>query len=166
MQKTPLHISKPTKPRETAMNIAKFIVFVGISTSLGACATTPPDPDLTRSFIPVQTHQTSDLNLSCPDLQGQIGDTEQTVAALDKQIKHDEEQGQMFAMAAAFSGFSGALANNPASAQLANANVTLGNAGEAMAGQQAMTKEQLRANIEARHDALMQIYFARQCKTS
>jgi len=88
------------------------------------------------------------------------------VAVLDKQIKQTQEQSQMFAMAAAFSGFSGALANNPLSAQLANANANLGNAGQAMSGQDAMTKAQLRANIEARHDALMQIYFARQCKNT
>jgi hypothetical protein len=148
------------------MKTLKLAFCAGIAATLGACATTPPDPDLARTFIPVQTHQTTDLGLTCPDLQEQIGDTERTVAVLDKQIKQTQEQSQMFAMAAAFSGFSGALANNPLSAQLANANANLGNAGQAMSGQDAMTKAQLRANIEARHDALMQIYFARQCKNT
>jgi hypothetical protein len=141
-------------------------VCAALTVSFAGCASVPPDPDMQRSFVPVQAHQTTDLSLTCPDLQGQISDTERSVAVLDKQIKHDQDQGQMFAIATAFSGFSGAFANNPLSAQLANANVNLGNAGEAISNGQAMNKAQLRANIEARHDALMQIYFARQCKAS
>jgi hypothetical protein len=139
-------------------------VCVGLVASIAGCASVPADPDLQRTFVPVQAHQTKDLNLTCPDLQEQIGDMESGVAVLDKQIKHDKEQSQTFALAAAFSSFSGAMANNPLSAQLASANANLGNAGASMSDQQAMTKEQLRANIEARHDALIQIYFARQCK--
>jgi hypothetical protein len=139
-------------------------VCVGLIASFAGCASVPADPDLQRTFVPVQAHQTKDLSLSCPDLQQQIGDNESAVATLDKQIKHDKDQSQVFAMAAVFSGISGSFANNPLSAQLANANATLGNAGASMSDQQAMTKAQLRANIEARHNALMQIYFARQCK--
>jgi hypothetical protein len=139
-------------------------ICVGLVASLAGCASAPVDPDLQKTYVPVQAHQTKDLSLTCPDLQEQIGDTENSVAALDKQIKHDKEQSQTFMLAAAFSSFSGAFANNPLSAQLANANANLGNAGASMSDQQAMTKAQLRANIEARHDALMQIYFARQCK--
>jgi len=141
-------------------------VCLGLVASFAGCASVPADPDLQRSFVPVQAHQTRDLSLTCPDLQDQIGEMENGVAVLDKQIKHDKEQSQIFSMAAAFSGFSGAMANNALSAQLASANATLGNAGASMSDQQAMTKEQLRANIEARHDALMQIYFARQCKVA
>lgn len=137
---------------------------VGLIASLAGCASVPADPDLQRTFVPVQTQQMTDLNLSCNDLQQQIGDTESAVAALDKQIKHDKDQSQVFAMAALFSGISGSYANNPVSAHLANTNVSLGNAGTSMSDQQAMTKEQLRANIQARHDALMQIYFGRQCR--
>jgi hypothetical protein len=139
-------------------------ICIGLVASIAGCASVPVDPDLQKSFIPVQAHQTTDLSLTCPDLQQQIGDTESAVATLDKQIKHDKDQSQVFAMAAVFSGISGSLANNPLSAQLANANATLGNAGASMSDQQAMTKEQLRANIETRHDALIQVYFAQQCK--
>lgn len=141
-------------------------VCIGLTASFAGCASAPADPDMQRTFVPVQAHQTTDLSLTCPDLQGQISDTESSVAVLDKQIKRDQEQSQMFAIATAFSGFSGAFANNPISAQLANANVNLGNAGEAISDRQAMTKAQLRANIEARHDALMQIYFARKCRAA
>jgi hypothetical protein len=141
-------------------------VCAGLVASFAGCASAPVDPDLQKTFIPVQAHQMTDLNLSCPDLQQQIGDTESDVATLDKQIKHDKDQSQAFTMAAVFSGFSGAFANNALSAQLANANANLGNAGASMSDQQAMTKAQLRANIETRHDALMQIYFARQCKAA
>jgi len=139
-------------------------VCVGLVGSIAGCATAPVDPDLQRTFVPVQAHQMTDLNLSCPDLQQQIGDTEGAVAVLDKQIKHDKDQSQAFAMAAVFSGISGSFANNPLSARLANANVNLGNAGASMSDQQAMTKEQLRDNIEARHNALIKVYYAQQCK--
>jgi hypothetical protein len=113
----------------------------------------------------VQAHQTQDLGLTCADLKSQIDDTEQSVAALDKQVKHDQEQSQNLSLLAAFSGVSGAFANNALGARLANANVILGDAGASISDQQAMGKAQLRVNIEERHDALMQIYFARRCKT-
>jgi hypothetical protein len=141
-------------------------VCTGLTVSFAGCASAPADPDLQKTFVPVQAHQTTDLGLACPDIQSQINETENSVSALDKQIKHDQEQSQTFSWAAALSGVSGAFANNPLSAQLASANVTLGNAGASMSGQDAMNKAQLRANIEQRHDALMQIYFARGCKTS
>jgi hypothetical protein len=141
-------------------------VCAGLAVSFAGCASAPSDPDMQRSFVPVQAHQTTDLTLTCPDLHEQIVDTESGVAVLDKQIKHDQEQTQSFSWAAALSGVSGAFANNPLSAQLSNANVTLGNAGASISGQDAMNKAQLRANIEQRHDALMQIYFARGCKQS
>jgi hypothetical protein len=139
-------------------------ICIGLVASVTGCASVPADPDLQRTFVPVQAHQTTDLNLSCPDLQLQIADTESAVAVLDKQIKHDKDQSQAFAMAAVFSGISGSFANNVLSARLANANVNLGNAGASMSDQQAMTKAQLRENIETRHDALIQIYYAQQCK--
>jgi hypothetical protein len=142
------------------------IGFIGLLVGCASGPTQAPDPDLQRTFVPVQAHQTTDLGLACPDIESQINETESSVSALDKQIKHDQEQGQTFSFAAALSGVTGAFANNPLSAQLANANVTLGNAGASMSGQDAMNKAQLRANIEQRHDALMQIYFARRCKPS
>jgi hypothetical protein len=67
-------------------------------------------------------------------------------------------------MFAALSGMSGAMANNAVSAQLANSNVIAGNAESALSSQTAMTKAQLRTNIEQRHDALMQIFYARHCQ--
>jgi hypothetical protein len=150
------------------MNRLNRMITIGVSIGLVAsfvgCASAPVDPDLQRTFVPVQAHQMTDLNLSCPDLALQISDTEGSVATLDKQIKHDKDQSQAFAMAAMFSGFSGALANNGMSARLANANVNLGNSGASMSDQQAMTKAQLRDNLEARHDALIQIFYAQQCK--
>lgn len=144
----------------------KLTVCVAIATTLCGCASMPADPDLARTFVPVQTHQTADLGLSCPDLQAQITDNEASVAVLDKQIKHDQDQGQLMAMMGAFAGMSGALANNATSAQLANANVTLSDAGVSMSGQQALTKGQLRANLEARHETLIGLFYAHSCTPS
>lgn len=142
-------------------------VCIGLVASVVGCASGPPaDPDLQKTVVPVQAHQTQDLSLSCSDLEAQINDTEQSVMTLDKQIKNDQSQSQNMSLFAAFSGVSGALANNPLSAHLANANVILGNAGSSISDQQAMTKAQVRENVEQRHDALMQIYFARRCKPS
>jgi hypothetical protein len=147
-------------------SMIKIGLCLGFAASLAACASTPADPDLQRTFIPVQAHQTADINLSCTDLKTQITDTETSVSILDKQIKHDQDQSQSLSMAAVFSSVSGAMANNPLSAQLANANATLGNAGAAMTDKQAMSKAQLRANIEQRHDTLMSVYYARHCNAS
>jgi type IV pilus biogenesis protein CpaD/CtpE len=147
-------------------NPLKLTVCVAITATLGGCASTPSDPDLARTFVPVQTHQTADLGLSCGDLQAQIADNEASVAALDRQIKHDQNQGQFMAMMGAFSGMSGALANNVTSARLANANVALSDAGVSMSGQQALTKEQLRANLEARHETLIGLFYAHSCTPS
>ncbi len=133
---------------------------------LASCASTPPDPDLKLSFSPVMTHQMSDLNMSCSDLQSEIGDTEHNMKVLDKQIASQQQQGQTMAMMAAFSGFSAATATNAVSAQLAAGNQVLANAGEGMANTQQMTIAQLRANYNQRHDALMQIYFARKCSSA
>jgi hypothetical protein len=144
-------------------HLTKIAVAISIAVGLSACATTPTDPDLARTFVPVQTHQTGDLGLSCQDLRAQITDNEDSVSALDKQIHHDQEQSQLMSVAAAFSGMSGALATNVASARLSNANVILGNAGANLSDQQAMSKSQLRANIEARHEALIGLFYAHSC---
>ena len=147
----------------TVNRVIKAGICVGYFAALTGCATNPPDPDLQRSFVPVQMHQMADLSLSCDDIRSQIRDAENSVVILDKQIHHDQDTSQMFSLAAAFSGMSGALANNVASAQLANANVILGDAGASTSNQQAMTKAQLRANLEARHEALMSIFYAHSC---
>jgi hypothetical protein len=138
-------------------------VCIGLVASVVGCASAPTDPDLLRSPVPVQAHQTADLGLSCAQLASQISDSESSIAALDKQIKQDQGNSQSLSMFAAFSGALGGFANNPLSAQLANADANLGNAGASITGQQGAIKAQLRANIQQRHDALMQIYFARQC---
>jgi hypothetical protein len=148
----------------TVTRTMKVAIFAGYFATAAGCATSPPDLDLQRTFVPVQTHQMADLSLPCEDIRSQISDTENAVAVLDKQIHHDQDTSQMFSMMAAFSGMSGALANNVASAHLASANVILGDAGASASGQQAMTKAQLRDNIEQRHEALMQIFYSRGCQ--
>ena len=150
----------------TVNRMIKVAICAGYFAISTGCATNPPDPDLQRTFVPVQTHQMADLSLSCGDIRSQISDAENSVAILDKQIHYDQDTSQMLSLAAAFSGMSGALANNAASAHLANANVILGEAGASESDQQAMSKVQLRANIERRHDALMQIFYARHCQPS
>jgi len=70
-----------------------------------------PDPDLQRTFTPVQAHQTADLSLSCAELAAQIRDTEASVVALDKQMKQGQDNSQSFSMLAAFSGIVGGFSN-------------------------------------------------------
>lgn len=151
------------KAMRTHQGLSLFCACVALI-GIGGCASTPPDPDLSRTFIPVQAHQTKDLNMTCEDLTAEIHQREEEVSALDKQLAFAHKQSQDMAMMAAFSGFSAVTANNAVSAQLASANESLANAAGGMAGQAAMTKDQLRSNLNQRHDALMQIYFARACK--
>jgi hypothetical protein len=134
--------------------------------AIAGCASEPTDPDLSRTFVPVQAHQTKDLSMTCEDLTAEIHEREGAVSALDKQLALAHKQSQDMAMMSAFSGLSAATATNAVSAQLASANVGLANAAGGMVGQEAMTKDQLRSNLNQRHDALMQIYFARACKTT
>src|ERR1700755_405618 len=100
------------------------LLCIAFVASVSGCAEAPvADPDLGKSFVPVQAHQTVDLEVSCADIQSRIGDTEDAVVALDKQIKRDSQQSQGFSMMSALAGMTGVLANNPLSAQLSNINV-------------------------------------------
>jgi hypothetical protein len=147
-------------------NAIRAIVCLSVGAWVSGCATTPPDPDLTEKFVPVVTHKTKDINLSCEELASEIGQNEHVTAILDKQIANQQQQSQTMAMLAAFSGWSAATANNPLSAQLSSANQTLATVGEGMANRESMTAAQLHANYNQRHDALIQIYFARRCKSA
>ena len=144
-------------------SVIKASVCTAVAAALTACASVPADPELNVAFRPVITHQTQDLTMSCPDLQSEIKDDEHVMQVLDKQIAFHNQQSQTMAMFAAFSGFSAATANNALSAQLASGNQVLANAGQGMENNQQLTTEQLRANYNQRHDALIQIYFARKC---
>lgn len=145
----------------TSTRVSACILF---STLLVSCADSPPpDPDLNLSFSPVMTHQTNDLNMSCSDLQGEINNSEQTMRVLEKQIAFHQQQSQNSSlMSAAFSAL-GAVAPTAANAQLDSAGSIVSSANAGNENNQQMTTEQLRANYEQRHDALMQIYFARRC---
>jgi outer membrane murein-binding lipoprotein Lpp len=146
----------------------QIIVFnsILVMTALAGCANSPPaDPDLAKTIVPVQTHQMKDINMTCDELSGEIKDTESEVAALDKQINYQKQQSNTYSMISALSGLQATTATTAATANLANTNATLGNINAGMAGQQAMSKTELRMNINQRHDALMAVYFARNCKS-
>jgi len=146
--------------------INRFIkagICAGLVATLTGCATDPPDPDLKKSFAPVITHQTQDLNMTCSDLKREIDDTENAIKVLDKQIALHQQQSQSSTWMAAAWGVLGATAPNAASAQIDNAASIMSNADAGSENNQQMTTGQLRVNYNQRHDALIQIYFARKC---
>jgi hypothetical protein len=150
----------------TFSQVLKAGICVGSFALIAGCAIDPPDPDLQRTFVPVQAHQMDDLRLSCADLESEIHVAENSVAILDKQIRHDQDQSQSFSLGAALSAMSGALATNVQSAQISNVSAIASGAGASMSANDAMTKAQLRANLEQRHEALMQIFYTRRCQTT
>jgi hypothetical protein len=137
---------------------------------LSACASTPSDPDtraqLAATITPVEARQQGDYQLSCADLSAEIKQTDWTIAALDKQITQAQNSANGFAVLGALAGLGGAYATNISQVQTANAEGVVANLGGAMSAGTGMTKQALRANYEARHDVLMNVFYGKNCTTS
>jgi DNA segregation ATPase FtsK/SpoIIIE-like protein len=143
----------------------KSLIPLTVVCTLVGCASTPPDPALSRRFVPVEAHQTSDLQLSCTDLSSQIRETDDAISALDKQIARAQQDSNSFSVMSALAGVSGAFAGNALQASTASAERTVANTGAALSANQAYTTKDLRVMYENRHEALMQLYYSRSCKS-
>ncbi len=137
---------------------------------LSACASMPNDPDtqaqLAATIVPVEARQQGDYQLSCADLSAAIKQTDWSIAALDKQIAQAQNNATGFAVLGALAGLSGSYATNIAQVQNANAQGVVANFGGAMSTGTSMTKQGLRANYEARHDVLMNVFYGKNCGAS
>jgi hypothetical protein len=135
-----------------------------ISILVASCADTPPpDPDLSLSFDPIASHQTKDLNMNCSELQDEIHDMEQAMHVLDKQIAFHQKQSEHSSLMSAYFSAMGTFAPTATNAQLDSAGSIMSSADASHENSQQMTTTQLRTNYEQRHDALIQIFFARKC---
>lgn len=148
----------------------RHLITLTILGLMAGCATDPASDvetqALARHFDPIQAHQINDLQLSCGDLAEQIGTADEAIATLDKQIAHQEQNTTSFSLMGALAGVSGAFANNPLSAQMASAQQTVANTGAQLSTNQTYSTKDLRALYENRHEALMQLYYAKNCKSN
>jgi hypothetical protein len=137
---------------------------------ISACASMPNDPDtqaqLAATIVPVETRQQGDYQLSCADLSAEIRQTDWAISALDKQIAQAQNTATGFAVLGALSGLGGAYATNISQVQTANAEGVVANFGGAVSAGASMTKQALRANYEARHDVLMNVFYGKSCVVS
>jgi hypothetical protein len=134
---------------------------------ISACVSMPNDPNtrsqLAATIVPVETQQQRDYQLSCADLSAEIKQTDWTISALDKQIARAQNVATGFAVLGALAELGGDYATKNSEAQAANAGGVVANLGGAVSAGTGMTKQALRANYEARHDALMNLFYSKAC---
>jgi hypothetical protein len=118
---------------------------------------------LAEHFVPVQAHETTDMNLTCDELNVGIADTTHAISVLDKQIGYQQQASNSFSFISALAGVSGAYAPNFRSAQLASAEGSLANAGAQIETNQTLSTKDLRGMYQYRHDTLMQLYYGKNC---
>jgi hypothetical protein len=142
----------------------RFASCIIISALAASCADSPPpDPELNLKYQPLVTHQTKDLTMDCADLKNEVSATEQAMRVLDKQIASHQQQSQSSTMMSAVFGALGTMAPTAANANLDQAGSIISSANAGVESGQSMNTGQLKANYTQRHDALVQIYFARKC---
>ena len=137
---------------------------------ISACASMPNDPNtrvqLAAKIFPVETRQQGDYQLSCADLSTEIKQTDWTISALDKQIAQAQSVATGFAVLGALAELGGAHATNVAEVQTASVGDAVANLGGALSAGSGTTKQALRANYEARHDTLMNVFDSKACVAS
>jgi hypothetical protein len=137
---------------------------------ISACASMPNDPNtrvqLAAKIFPVETRQQGDYQLSCADLSTEIKQTDWTISALDKQIAQAQSVATGFAVLGALAELGGDYATKNSQVETANAGGVVANLGGAVSTGTGVTKQALRANYEARHDTLMNVFDSKACVAS
>jgi hypothetical protein len=132
--------------------------------SIAGCASDPVSDAAQRQLDPVEAHQINDMALSCDEIAANLNTTSSAIAAIDRQIASQQQAGNSFSLISAFAGVAGAYAPNLRSAQLADAEGTLANAGAQIEANQSVSTKDLRVMYEHRHDVLMQLFYGRNCR--
>jgi hypothetical protein len=144
--------------------LASIAIVCGL---ISACASLPNDPNtraqLAATIVPVETRQQGDYQLSCPDLSAEIKQTDWTISALDKQIARAQNAATGFVVLGALAEIGSGYATNNSQVETANAGGVVANLGGTVSAGTGMTKQALRANYEARHDTLMNVFYSKAC---
>ena len=144
-----------------------FSVIAAITALTTGCAADPQTREvMSQHFAPVEVHQLNDMALTCDELSAGITNMGQAISTIDKQIAYHEQSSNSFSFISALASVSGAYAPNFRSAQLASAEGSLANAGAQITSNQGMTEKDLRMSYQGRHDALMQLYYGRNCHST
>jgi len=143
------------------------VIAAAVAINLSGCAADPVQRDvLSTHFVPVQEHQLGDMTLSCDDLNANIAQISHDIGLIDQQIGYQENASNSFSFVSALASVSGAYAPNLRSAQLASAEGSLANAGAEIESNQSMSSKDLRVMYQARHDALMQLFYGKNCRAN
>ena len=147
--------------------LASIAIVCGL---ISACASMPNDPNtrvqLAAKIFPIETRQQGDYQLSCADLSTEIKQTDWTISALDKQIAQAQSVATGFAVLGALADLGGAHATNVAEVQTASVGDAVANLGGALSAGSGTTKQALRANYEARHETLINVFYSKPCVAS
>src|ERR1700733_13642912 len=136
-----------------------------IIASTSGCAVDPSQAQaMSQHFDPIEIHQTGDLALSCDDLSANINNLSAAISTLNKQIASQQQASTGFSILGAMAAVAGTYAPSFRSAQLDSAEGTVANTGAAIEAGQAMSTTNLLSMYQGRHDALMQIYYGKNCK--
>jgi hypothetical protein len=140
------------------------IIAATVSLSTSGCASDPAtEAALSEHFVPVQAHQTTDMTLSCDELNADIAETGHAISVLDRQIANQQQASNSFSFMSALASVSGAYAPNLRSGQLASAEGSLANAGAQIEANQSVSTKDLRGMYQYRHDTLMQLFYGKNC---
>ena len=140
-------------------------IAITIIGSVSGCAVDPTQAQaMSQHFDPIEVHQMGDLALSCDDLSANIAHLSTDISTLNKQVASHQQASTGFSLLSTLSSVAGTYAPTFRAAQLDSAEGTVANAGASLAAGQAQSTTNLLAMYQGRHDALMQVYYGKNCK--